>query len=309
MSSPAAWSSLAHDPKGGLMDQARWKTWRIRGAAAAALALVLLAIGILVLPSLRVPDPRPEDWAAAAALIRPDLAPGDLIRVEPFWATGGRIWFGDLDGGPRKAFRLLDVHEPADPLWLTRAPRVWIVGAMGYGGALVEELKALDYSVALDKDLGRIRVRRLERGGTVLRWELVAHGRAAAVEGVRGGKVQRRIRRVAGGPRDCLILGDIKGSGPAVVTMRWEEIEEVGILWIRAGNTIDTARKRAQGDITVIARSDSGEASLTVPEGSYTLEALQLPFERGALEIEIRTNTDGLHQVCLDGLLVGPAKD
>lgn len=291
------------------MDQARWSTWRIRGAAAAAIALALLAMGVLVLPSLRVPDPRPEDWAAAADLIRTDLAPGDLIRVEPFWATGGRIWFGDLDGGPRKAFRLLDVHEPADPLWLTRAPRVWIVGAMGYGHALVEDLETLDYSVALDEDLGRIRVRRLERGGTILRWELVAHSRAAAVEGVRVGKVRRRVRRVAGGPRDCLILGDIEGSGPAVVTLRWEEIEEEGTLWIRAGNTIDAARKRSLGDITVIARSDSGEASLTVPEGSYTLEALQLPFERGALEIEVRTDADGLHQVCLDGLLVGPVTD
>ena len=285
-----------------------WSTWRIRAAAAAALAMALLAIGILVLPSLRVADPRPEDWAAAADLIRADLAPGDIIRVEPFWATGGRIWFGDLDGGRRKAFRLLDVHEPADPIWLTRAEGVWIVGAMGYGRALVEDLEALDYSVALDEDLGRIRVRRLDRGGTILRWELVAHSMDAAIEGVRGGKVRRRIRRVAGGPRDCLILGDLKGSGLAVVTLRWEEIEE-GVLWIRAGNTIDTARLRTHGDITVTARSDRGEASLTVPEGSYTLEALQLPFEGGALEIEVSTDADGLHQVCLDGLLVGPATD
>jgi len=271
--------------------------------------LALVATWLLVRPALQHPAPRAEDWAAAAARIRPDLAEGDLIRIEPFWSTGGRIWFGDLDGGPAKAFRLLDVHEPADPQWLTRAPRVWIVGAMGYGDAVIEDLEGLGYAVGDAQELGRVTVTRLDRGDLGLRWELVAAHRDADLDGVERKQVRRQVRRVAGGPRDCLLLGAAKKDGPEKAVLTWDGIDGAGTLWIRAGNTMDSARNRLPGNLMVTARAGGEEASLMVPEGSYTLEALQLPFDGGALEIEVRSDAGGVHQVCLDGLLIGPEVD
>ena len=288
------------------MDEKTRRIRTLRAAGAVTLALALLAVWLLVRPALQAPAPRAEDWAAAAARIKAELSPGDLIRVEPFWSTGGRIWFGDLDGGPAKAFRLLDVHEPADPPWLTRAPRVWVVGAMDYGEALLEDLEDLGYSVGADDDLGRVRVVRMDRGAEGLRWEMVADLRHAEISSVERRSVRRRVRRVAGRPRYCLILGDLKGEGPSVAALRWEGIDGRGILWIRAGNTMDSARNRSAGDLTVTARAGSEEAALTVSEGSYSLESLQLPFEGGALELEVRCDGGGLHEVCLDGLLIGP---
>lgn len=291
------------------MDEKARRIWSRRAAGAAAIALALLAIGLLVLPMLRSPAPRAEDWAAAAARVRGELVGGDLIRIEPFWSTGGRIWFGDLDGGAPHAFRLLDVHEPADPQWLTRAPRVWIVGAMGYGEAVVEELQALGYTVGLDEELDRLRLFRLDRGDLELRWEMVTALGRAVVGGVERRKVRRQVRRVAAGPRDCLLLGEPGTGGAEEVTLAWDDIDGAGTLWIRAGNTMDSARKRITGDLTVTARSGAGEASLTVREGSYDLESLQLPFEGGALEVVIRSSEGGVHQLCLDGLLIGPSVD
>ncbi len=288
------------------MDEKTRRTWTRMVGGGAVVALALLGAWLLVRPALQPPAPRAEDWAAAADRIREELSPGDLIRVEPFWSTGGRIWFGDLDGGSAKAFRLLDVHEPADPQWLTRAPRIWIVGAMGYGDDLIEDLEALGYSVAGEEDLGRVRVVRMDRGDESLRWELVAALGEAEVRSTGRSKLRRQVKRVAGGPRDCLVLGDRTTDGEPVAILSWEDIQESGTLWIRAGNTMDSARKRTEGNLTVTARANGEEAVLTVEEGSYTLQALQLPFEGGALEIEVRSDADVVHQLCLDGLLIGP---
>jgi len=289
------------------MDAETRTSWRRRAGGAAALILALLAAWFLVRPALQAPAPRAEDWAAAAALIREDLSAGDLIRVEPFWSTGGRIWFGDLDGDEAKAFRLLDVHEPADPVWLTRAPRIWVVAAMGYGDDLVGDLSDLGYSARVDEDLGRVRVLRMDRGDRALRWELVENLHMAEIRGIDRGRVRRQVRRVAGGPRDCVIMGDLSAEGTSTVTLSWESIDAAGTLWIRAGNTMDSARKRVAGDISVTARAGRGETSLVVHEGSYSLETLRLPFEGGPLEIEVAGDDDhDVHQVCLDGLLVGP---
>ncbi|MFH1531861.1 MAG: hypothetical protein ABIK09_14140 [Pseudomonadota bacterium] len=293
------------------MDAQTRRTWTRTGGGGVAAALALLAVWLLVRPALQPPPPDAEDWAAAAARIREELSPGDLIRIEPFWSTGGRIWFADLDGAAATAFRLLDVHEPADPQWLTRAPRVWIVGAMGYGETLVEELKALGYSVAADDgdDSGRIRVVRMDRGALALLWELVEAYRDAEVRSVERRAFRRQIRRVAGGPRDCLILADPTAEAHPVASLNWQGIEGRGTLWVRAGNTMDSARKRTTGNLTVTARAGDEEASLTVSEGSYTLESLQLPFEGGALEVEVRSDAGSLHELCLDGLLIGPTPD
>jgi hypothetical protein len=289
---------------GGEMTERRNRARIVAGGA--VMALMLLAAGLLIRPSLQAPAPRAEDWAAAADRIRDALAEGDLVRVEPFWSTGGRIWFGDLDGGSPTAFRLLDVHEPADPQWLTRAPRVWIVGAMGYGGDLAEELQALGYTIGLDEELGRVRLLRMDRGDLALRWEMVAALGEAVVDGVERRKVRRQVRRVAAGPRECLLLGEAGTDGAAEVALAWDGIEGSGTLWIRAGNTMDSARNRVTGDLTVTARAGGNEASLTVPEGSYSLEQLTLPFEGGALEVSVQSSEGGVHPVCLDGLLIGP---
>ena len=287
------------------MDKDTRRIWTIRAAGGAVLALALVATWLLVRPALQVPAPRAEDWAAAAVRIKDELSEGDLIRVEPFWSTGGRIWFGDLDGGRPEAFRLLDVHEPADPQWLTRAPRVWIVGAMGYGDGLIDDLELLGYSSALDEDLGRLRLVRMDRGEAGLLWELTTALRDADVSSIERRKIRRQVRRVAGGPRDCLLIGDKTTADDPVAILRWEEIPGTGKLWVRAGNTMDSARKRADGNVTVTARAGDAEASLSISEGSYNLETLELPFEGGALEIEVQSDAGGVHQICVDGLLIG----
>jgi len=310
------------------MDAGRLKRWRGRAAAALAVVLAVLAVLLLVLPALRVPPPRDRDWAGAAARIARELAPGDLIRVEPFWSTGGRIWFADLDGGPRVPFRLLDVHEPADPLWLTRAPRVWIVGAMGYGAALAEDLEDLGYGTALDEELDRLRIRRMDRGAEGLLWELRAsgtdatvvweapgagaracpwRGARAACPGTAEASPRGEVRRVAGGPRDCLVLGHPEARGPGgSFLLTWPGLPGQGTLWVRAGNTQDSARRRTPGTVTVTAAAGDGEASLALEEGTYTLESLSLPYRGGEVRIRVSAGDGGLRELCLEGVLHGP---
>ena len=104
------------------------RTVAVRGAGAwvdgAVAALVALAVVWSYVTYLRLPASRPAaaDYDRAAAHIRAQWAEGDLIDVNPFWATRVREYLGDL---PLEAFHDVGRED------LTRYRRVWLFSLFG----------------------------------------------------------------------------------------------------------------------------------------------------------------------------------
>jgi hypothetical protein len=86
--------------------------------------LVALAVVWSYVTYLRLPASRPAaaDYERAAAHIRAHWADGDLIDVNPFWATRVREYLGDL---PLEAYHDVGRED------LTRYRRVWLFSLFG----------------------------------------------------------------------------------------------------------------------------------------------------------------------------------
>ncbi|MBM4319578.1 MAG: hypothetical protein FJ125_06385 [Deltaproteobacteria bacterium] len=97
-------------------------------AAFAILALLLFALQLRW--AEQVPDE--QDWAAASAVLRTGWEEGDLLRIEPWWASQG---LSQLRGLPVDR-----VRRPERPR-LARYRRLWVIAAHGHActdGALAE---------------------------------------------------------------------------------------------------------------------------------------------------------------------------
>lgn len=86
------------------------------------LALLVLPLVALLIAQLvqRSRIPSDADLAAAVALVRAELKPGDQLALAPFWALRSMQWAGDL----KPTFDpLLDQRPPAaDRLWVVADP-------------------------------------------------------------------------------------------------------------------------------------------------------------------------------------------
>jgi hypothetical protein len=132
---------------GGLLDRSALRRRRL--AAALAGGIVLLALfetaSALIAP-LRAPAD--ADWVAAAAAVRGQFRPGDLIVAAPAWADPVmRLHLGDLV--PVKVAARLDA---------ARYGRIWVVSQRG---ASADD--AAGAAVAAESRHGALTVRRYER--------------------------------------------------------------------------------------------------------------------------------------------------
>jgi hypothetical protein len=177
--------------------------------------------------------PARAEWEAAAAHVRAGLAAGDVVAVAPWWADEARLALGD---GPVLARPDIAGEVAAGGLWRYR--RLWLVAAPGLGGGAGT---AGDRIAALRTErpeaaarFGRVEVRLFELGETPAPYDFLTGIAAAEVWVEKGaarvadcsaalpdgtgfrctpsggekvahwGKVERRIREIDDGPRECL---------------------------------------------------------------------------------------------------------
>jgi hypothetical protein len=93
----------------------------VSGVRGPALGLTLIALAVVaswVLQARQYRAVQATDWAAAATHVRAQFAPGDVVRVAPFWADDARAF---LPGLP------VDVPRRPDLDTLTAHDRVWLI--------------------------------------------------------------------------------------------------------------------------------------------------------------------------------------
>jgi len=298
----------------------------ILGLLSPALLLVGLSLYLLVSPWFRVPAPTPSQWLEAAHFVREGWQEGDVVRLEPAWMTRGRVYFGDLDGGSREPFRILDLHSPADPAYLYQYHRLWLVSAVEARGDYHQSVPP-GATLAEEREFEALTVRRFQIPAGVIRWQMVAalsnarvrrehpregpvdcpwrHKRHACSLGAQL-DVQEALRQVAGSPRRCVLVRP--GPGRGMTTVTFSDVESTGLMVLRVGNTVEAARARHGGDVTVEVTLDGRAAGRAVLDRrSYELTELAFPVAGSGqkeLVISVQATDDRKREVCLDGYLL-----
>lgn len=116
-----------------------------------AWAIVPVVIAAEIFAQWRIPgrEPSEDEWRAAAAFVRAQRRPGDLVVVAPAWATQARMYLGDAL--PIPDFGKFDTDRYARILELS------------LGGARAEETAGLP--VEEERGFGRLEVRRYGNPG------------------------------------------------------------------------------------------------------------------------------------------------
>ncbi len=262
------------------------------------LALALLAAGLLIAPALDAPQPKAADWEALARLLRPELRPGDVLRIEPVWASAGRLTLGQLGGVDAPTpFAFLDLQDPPDPWWLAGRGRVILVKSLGRGGAT---------ELALE-EFGFLVTRRLQAsGGLSVSFLELEPSRALlwrAWDNPPPGS--RRQDRAAGGSvRQCLVP---QVSSPEGFELLWTTPLPAGRLRLVAGHTLDSARLGKTGAATLDLDCGSQTLSLTVPARDYLLHERVVQVTAPCLpRIRVRPAPGAPPaELCLDAFLAG----
>jgi hypothetical protein len=288
--------------------------------------LMILAFWLLLGQFFRAAAPSPEQWLEAAEHVQQNWQSGDMVRIEPAWLTAGRVYFGDVDGGSREPFRILDLHDPVDPAWLYRYKRLWLVLAVEARSEW-EELVPLDLVLEEEVEFPGISLLRFAIPQGKLRWQMlealpdarvVRQGSDGPVKCKWRGQshrckmkgamdVQRKLRRVAGSARQCVNIN--VGPGTEPTTLTFGGLTGPGTLLVRVGNTIEAARAKDGGDVTATVVLDEEEhSSLLLDKRSYVLEEVTIPLADGRekeLVIRLRATDDKKREICLDGYIIG----
>lgn len=294
------------------------RLWVVMGLLAAA-----AGVGLLILPHLRPVEPESRDWLAAAHLVKAGLQPGDVVRIEPQWATGGRVYFADLDGLEARVNRLLDVHLPMDPVWLRGFSRVWMITAMGYGEEQLALLEREGFEPVSSEKVGPIEVHLLKLTASGVRWSLIDGYRELRLFEIKeqaeepckasgksfvcpSGRISIVDKQVAGAPRRCLLTGLKKGNGLKLVLARPEGVTR---MVIGLGNTLDSARLALGEQVTAsVSQGDRLLAETNLEKGDYQWHTLDAEISESAgdsLQVVLSTESGAeLHEVCLDGFLL-----
>ncbi len=141
--------------------------WKQRWGTMAAAAVLLVAVWeIAVLAHAKSAAPKDADWSAAAAAVKAERAPGDLIVFAPRWIDPvGRLWFGDL-------MTMDDVAR----MDAARYARVWEVSIRGARAPEATGEKGFDRS------FGAVRVRRFDRAAPpAVTWSFAAGAEVSEV--------------------------------------------------------------------------------------------------------------------------------
>lgn len=235
----------------------------VGGTAAIALLAIVETLVALISPSCAPTD---GDWTAAAAAVRRDFRPGDLIVAAPAWADPIlRVHLGDLIP-PAVAARMDD----------QRFARVWEIGQRG-----ARSPEGRRGEVRSDQSFGHLRVRLIERPAPVVTYDFVASWGEARLgrRGADGAMVacplsgsrmvcpgnwpalERNLVEVDQRLRLAAMTEPVAGG---TVVVEYPQARLGRVLAIATGLHDTWARKAARG--TVQARLVIGERAVDLPE-------------------------------------------
>lgn len=202
-------------PPGSVVDGGANKRLRVRGAwwlIFLALAIVEV-VGHVVVRARVVSD---EDWARAAARVRRDVQPGDLVVVAPTWAD------------PLLREHLGDVIslEDAGRSDLAQYRRLWALSIRGHRPA-----EAPPSAPELDEQIGPVRVLRWDLAPGGVLYDFTEHVREARVSMVQGENEAPCPLRTEGRAR-----GGGLGAGP--ITPAERHVCDPRRPWLWVGATV-----------------------------------------------------------------------
>lgn len=238
--------------------------------AAVALLLVIIAVWAAVATGRDARSaPSDEAWAEAAALVRQELRPGDLITFAPEWIDPvGRLHLGDrisLDDAAR-----LDAAS---------YPRVWVLAIRGASSPEVA-----GETPAWERQLGGLTVRRYERTPAVVLADAVSALPTAELGGAPARPIAATLAEIGFTPRRCVLAAPTAGGkltlrfprfplgrrlvgavGVADVFTR-RDVREPGFLEVQLdGKRVAAARVGVDdGWVRLAADTAPGAAELTV---------------------------------------------
>lgn len=252
---------------------ARQARFALGGAAAVALLAIVETLVALIAPSRAPTD---ADWAAAAAVVRAERRPGDLIVAAPAWADPIlRVHLGDLIP-PEMAGRMDD----------RRFPRVWEISQRG-----ARSPEGQRGEVRVERAFGRLRLRLIERPAPAVTYDFVARWADARLADPRPARLERKIVEVDQRLRLAILTQPLAGA-PVII-----EFPAVALgreLAIATGLHDTWMRKAARG--TVQARLLIGDRAVTLPDttndSGWTETRVDTSAEDGrtlAVRLEVRS--------------------
>jgi hypothetical protein len=237
---------------------------RVRAALAAVVpAVLLIAIAIWeIVAAARAPAgvPGDGDWARAAAVVRAQHRPGQLIVFAPSWVDPvGRLHLGDLL--PIEAAARMD------------ADRYAVIWELSIRGARAPETRGLP--VGFEARAGAVTVRRFEREPAIVVADLV--GLASSIEVAGGPRPKVVIAEVGFAPRRCVQVS-LREAQTAELTFPRLPLGDVLVGHVGLADVFTRRDARDPVDIGIaIAGAPAAARRIGVDDGWVRFEAPTVP--------------------------------
>ena len=266
--------------------------------------------------------PTEAEWAAVSRHIDHELAPGDVLRIHPFWLREGTVVAEAV--GPERL--TLDLSVPLDPMTLYGNKRLWLVSAFGRtdagpppgatldqetsfpGGLLLRRYALAESPIALafTDELRSATVERWPAGGAhrTCRWAGSKHEcRGRPWEDVR---VERK--EIGGAPRTCFVLHPYPSGG--TVALRFPKVALGAGILVRAGFTLEAAKTEHGSDAKLTVRVGQRVALERVERQnawdfvpSY-IDTGDLRGKTADIVLEVTAANEEFRDLCIDGFVV-----
>jgi hypothetical protein len=233
------------------------------------------------------------DWQAAAAAVRAEFRPGDLVAIAPAWADPlGRAELGDL-------MPIAMVGRPDG----RRYPRIW---ELSIRGAHVQDVAGLQPEWS--RSFGRVLLLRYSQRAVEVTFDLVEQFFSARID---SNRVERRTLEIDYRPRYGISVG-IEASRPTQLTYAdipdaaWKGAELA--LWFGLHDYYERKNARGPAEVVVDLDDGAGRGALRVElERGLQPLVLALPQNTGrsvhTIRIEVSADSPPHHFVGILGAL------
>jgi hypothetical protein len=273
------------------------------------------------------PQPTRADWLAARDHIRQEFRPGDGIRVEPVWMREGASIVAPLDPKTSEPPSTIDLTTPADPYFVVRHKRLWLVSALdrnalpsSWEGVTLQGRTTIGDSLVVSRYgaptspietellslLSTANVVRLAPGQPPRQcnWREGTHKcRGRSWEDVR-----IRFAEVAGSPRRCIVLHPYPDGG--TLRLSFDEVPLSNSILLRSGLTLEAARRAEGSDVGVVV-TVNGEERLQWQEprngwkwADHWVDTQSINGMTATIQIDVTALEEEFRDVCLDGYIL-----